>query len=174
MYKVSNVIISPIIAVINDLGDMAADFILCSSNWEIPVYKNSNVLFLHFFDTENFNHPMRFRDSHAEQIVTFLSKENANEDLFVCCDSGESRSSAIAAAIQLAVGHDDRYIWDCVDYHPNQLVFEALCQKLGVNISKQAIKSRKEINNSALEKAILSGRKQGSFQSQGIFEQTED
>lgn len=130
MWKVKNVLISPIRAVRSELEDETLDFILCSGA-EIPgARERENILFLQFLDTEVEDHPFCFREEHAEKILAFLSRENANGDLFVCCDSGESRSAAIAAAILRAAGQSDRIIWDSSEYHPNRLVYRRLCSIL--------------------------------------------
>lgn len=158
MFKASNILISPIRAVLNDLEDTTADFILCSSEMIVETGDKQNVLFLSFFDTEEDNPSMSFQYTDAEKIVSFLSRADANTDLFVCCDSGESRSSAIAASILLAVGKTDCDIWESTDYHPNQLVFGKMCRTLGVDLSEEAIQKRKEVNNAALHEAILHGK----------------
>ena len=154
MYKVKNVFISPIKAVLNDLTDMTVDYILCSSEKGTKETDNSNVLYLHFFDVEEENPSMSFQDSEAEKIVLFLSRPTANEDLFVCCDSGESRSPAIAAAILLATGKTDQYIWESTEYHPNRLVFKKMCRKLGIHLTDHDIKKRVETNNAVFHQAI--------------------
>lgn len=128
MLKVKNIMISPIRAARSEFEDETLDFILCSSG-EIPgVRESENILFLQFLDTEMEDHPFCFREKHAERILAFLSREKANGDLFVCCDSGESRSPAIAAAILRAAGQSDTYIWENVEYHPNCLVYRRLCK----------------------------------------------
>ena len=108
--KAKNVFISPIYAVLPDINDFSADFILCSSEQDIGKIVQSNVFALDFLDTIEVINAMKFKHYHADMIKTFLSRKGANEDLFVCCDSGVSRSPAIAAAIQLYIGEDDMYI----------------------------------------------------------------
>ena len=158
MYKAGNIIISPIRAVLNDLADPTADFVLCSSETIVETDGRENVLFLRFIDTEEIDDPMRFRQSDAERICGFLSREDANEDLFVCCDSGESRSAAIAAAVQLAVGEDDLDIWKSTDYHPNGLVFRMMCSALKLDLSEEEIRRRKDINDAAIHVKIADSR----------------
>ena len=155
MNEPGQILISPIRAVINDMED-TADYIFCSSEkavLEDPLVSSfDNILLLHFFDTEEDTHPMAFQDSHAERILSFLSRPDANETLFVCCDSGESRSSAIAASVLLAIGRSDQFIWDSADYHPNLLVFRRMCSRMGIGLTEEEIMRRKERNNTAFRK----------------------
>ena len=164
MIKARNILISPIKAVLSELDDNTADYILCSSEIDgIEDLGGSNVLGLEFLDTEMPDHFMRFTDIHAGKIRAFLTRPDANEDLFVCCDSGESRSSAIAAAILLAAGQDDYCIWESTDYHPNGLVFREMCRSLGIEISEGMINERKTLNYNAIHKAIENGQKIADF-----------
>ena len=158
MVKAENIIISPIRAVLNDLGDPTADFILCSSERTIETDGRDNVLFLRFADTAEEDDPMRFRRSDAERICEFLSRKDASEDLFVCCDSGESRSAAVAAAVRLAAGQDDLEIWKSTDYRPNGLVFGVMCAALGLDVSGEEIRRRKEISDAAFRARIAGSR----------------
>ena len=131
-FKAKNILISPVKAVAEVLQDDTLDFILCTA---MPVPRGqdrSNVLILDFLDIEDENNPLAFRDGHAAQIVRFLSRPGANEDLFVCCDSGESRSPAIAAAIRLAAGESDMPVWESPEYRPNRLVYARLCGAMGI------------------------------------------
>ena len=158
MLKADNIMISPIRAVLNDLDDPTADFVLCSSERTIDTDGRRNVLFLRFADTEEKDDPMHFRRSGAERIVSFLSREDANEDLFVCCDSGESRSAAVAAAVRLAAGQDDLEIWKSTDYRPNGLVFGIMCAALGLDVSGEEIRRRIEISRAAVSRKIAQSR----------------
>ncbi|MCR5174273.1 MAG: hypothetical protein K6C09_06550 [Oscillospiraceae bacterium] len=158
MVRAENIIISPIRAVLNDLGDPMADFILCSSERDIRTDGMPNVLFLKFFDTEEENDPQRFRRSDAERIAAFLSRPDANGDLFVCCDSGRSRSAAVAAAVRLAAGEDDRTIWESTEYHPNVLVFRIMGEALGLDLSDGEIRARRERSDAAVREAIAGRR----------------
>lgn len=157
MIKTENILISPIRAVLGDLADTTADFILCSADPDICRRQGNNVLAFHFMDTEEEDHPLRFMDEHACRIAAFLSRNDANKDLFVCCDSGESRSSAIAAAISLAIGKNDFSIWSSAEYHPNRLVFSIMCKRLGVVLSAEEINARKVMNDNAFRATVKEG-----------------
>ncbi len=160
--KAKNVLIAPIKAVLFDLNDMSVDYILCSSEMDVRKYTQNNILGLSFADTIEEKHHMRFTKEHAEQIVSFISRTQANDDIFICCDSGESRSSALAAALILYKGEDDLYIWQSTEYHPNRLVFKVMCQTLGIAISDSDILSRIRINDSAFHNAIINGTRNRS------------
>ena len=109
MIKARNILISPIKAVLSELDDNTADYILCSS--EIDGIENlggSNVLGLEFLDTEMPDHFMRFTGIHAGKIRAFLTRPDANEDLFVCCDSGESSGEFVNSE----TGEDIEWTYD--------------------------------------------------------------
>lgn len=160
MLKADTILISPIREVLNDLTDTTVDYILCSSEMAFETSGSKNVLFLHFFDTEEENGYMSFQNKDAESIASFLSRPDANSDLFVCCDSGESRSPAIAAAVLLAVGKTDRDVWENTNYHPNKLVFRKMCRALGVDLSEEAIQKRKDNSDAIYHEAIENGKGQ--------------
>lgn len=154
MIKARNILISPIRAVMYDIKDPTADFILCTSDERVTVKDGGNVILLRFVDTEEAGNPGSFSEQQAMRIEAFLERTDANEDLFICCDSGESRSSAIAAAITLAAGGSDMRIWESVEYHPNSLVFKIMCKKLGVFLAEEAIAERRERNRIAFHNTI--------------------
>lgn len=145
-FKAVNIFISPAKAVRYDLQDTTLDLIICSDSTFPEAIGRNNVLLLHFLDIENDKSPLAFQPKHAREIIHFLSRDGANQDLFVCCDGGESRSPAIAAAINLAIGKPDMPIWESRDYHPNQLVFQRLCWALGVQLQPADIIERLEAN----------------------------
>jgi len=60
---------------------------------------------------------------------------NDYEQLYICCDSGESRSAAIAAATYMNLGFSDKSIWKNCKYHPNKLVYKVMCMEYGIKIS---------------------------------------
>ena len=81
------------------------------------------VLAFYFLDTTEESNPHRFKPIHAELIYEFFRSIPDGADLFVCCDAGESRSAAIAAALKVAQGESDAEIWNSPEYHPNPLVY---------------------------------------------------
>ena len=126
-----NILISPIKACIWEIQTSTAYYILCSS---YAVNNSSpNAMELHFFDTTNTNNPFCFSPSHASMILEFFLSTPPDADIFVCCDSGESRSAAIAAALKLYQGESDYSIWHSKEYHPNTLVYDICCDTFGIS-----------------------------------------
>lgn len=120
-----NIIICPIKAVLEEITQSTAYYILCSS-YEIHLKPTENSLILHFFDTCNPRNPYVFTKEDAIAILTFFDSFPSDADVFVCCDSGESRSPAVAAALMRYQGESDYEIWNSSEYHPNSLVFDIL------------------------------------------------
>lgn len=101
-----------------------------------------------------------FDRKHARKIAYFV--DSLPEDvstLYICCSAGESRSSAVAAAIMRYFGQNDMQIWRNPKYHPNTLVYKTLCQELAVDISKYQLWRRKRINKQAFSNAIRRARR---------------
>ena len=120
-------------------GDMRSVAVLAVSSYDIQ--KEYLEPFcaqhcMHFSDVVNSDHPDAFTIETAESIVAFVNVLPEELDtLFVCCDSGESRSTAMAAAIMRYYGDDEIKIWENPHYHPNPLVYVLLCEALGIFIT---------------------------------------
>lgn len=156
-FTVNNIFISPAKAVRYDLQDKTLDFIICSDDAFPEAIGCNNILFLHFLDIENDKSSLAFQSKHAREIIRFLSRNGANEELFVCCDAGESRSPAIAVAINLAIGKSDMPIWESSEYHPNQLVFQKLCWAFGVQLQSGDIIERLEARKRSAATEVING-----------------
>lgn len=77
-----------------------------------------------------------FTQNDAGVIAGFLRNLSPEVDtVYCCCDAGESRSPAVAAAVCRYYGLDDVHIWENPHYHPNMLVFTVLSGMLGVPVS---------------------------------------
>ena len=74
----------------------------------------------------------------------------------LCCDSGESRSAAVAAAILRYWGDDEMTIWRNVHYHPNRLVYYLQCKMLNCSITKIRVLFLSEYNKYLFRKQIRS------------------
>lgn len=157
-FGMRSVNISPIRAVLHETGDTTTDFIICSSEQLMDGSTLPNVLWLQFADTEDAEHPLAFNKEEAEKVVDFFRREGHNEEVFVCCDAGESRGAAIAAALLLSDGQSDEGIWRSAEYHPNPLVFGIMCRALGVEMTEIDIVQRKFVNDRALQMAIVQKR----------------
>lgn len=76
------------------------------------------------------------------------------DTLYCCCDAGESRSPAVAAAVMRYFGLDDMLVWKNPHYHPNMLVFETQANALGIAISDREKDFRFYTNQKAFRDAI--------------------
>ena len=104
------------------------------------------------FDYES---PRSFTERQASEFAKFIkSIEHNVNDLFVCCDAGESRSPAIAAAIHRWLRQDDHIIWRNPKYHPNILCFKRMLDALLIDISDCEIDELIYLNQRAFRKTI--------------------
>lgn len=135
--------------------------ILCSS-YEIDIKKLEkfpNKLVLYFDDVCEVR-SNAFNKEIATKIKLFVSSiSNEITDMYICCDSGESRSSAICAALMKLQKQDEMTIWRNPYYHPNVLVYKLLCNELGIKESRLGLMYKEYINKNALRKAINRNRK---------------
>lgn len=130
-----------------------AAVIMCSS-YPIDAEKCSkikNKLILEFDDTTNKNAPSVFTADKAKEIKNFL--DSLSQDvraLYICCDSGESRSTALSAAIMRYLKMSDEDIWTNPYFHPNPLVYKIQCKAFGIFVTSMGIKSRLKKNEKIL------------------------
>lgn len=79
-----------------------------------------------------------FSQSDAAVFADFLKRlETGIDTLYCCCDAGESRSPAVAAAVMRYLGMDDMAVWRNPHYHPNMLVFAMLMDAFDLSISDE-------------------------------------
>ncbi|MBQ5591272.1 MAG: hypothetical protein IIU65_06295 [Clostridia bacterium] len=139
-------------------GDMSEVAVVATSSYEINQDKLNgfyNTLCIHFDDITDEKNPKAFNLAIADKIADFVKRLPKELDsLFVCCDSGESRSSAFAAAISRYNGLDEISIWKNPHYHPNPLVYRLLSNALGVEVSKEEVENKLKINQKAFSDAI--------------------
>ena len=96
-----------------------------------------------------------FSREDAVAFADFLTEqENPIDTLYCCCDAGESRSPAVAAAVMRYLGMDDMAIWQNPRYHPNMLVFVMLTEALGAAVSDEEIDLLLYTNQKAFRDAI--------------------
>jgi len=115
------------------------------------------------FDDVSTNVKNSFNTKKAQQIKKFLEENvsNAkNKELYVCCDYGESRSAAVAAAICRYYKQSDYAIWNNPKYHPNPLVYKILCKELGVKLLAFEVKYKIRRNKQSLSRAINLSKRQ--------------
>ncbi|MGN1013090.1 MAG: hypothetical protein ACI4ON_04600 [Clostridia bacterium] len=133
--------------------------IISSYNDDIETISNENKLLIEFDDL-NYQSQNSFNKNLAQKIKRFIDKIDFDKNkLYVCCDSGESRSSAVAACILRKYGEKENVIWKDACYHPNIFVYSILCKELGLKNSKIRLKYKTFINNKALQKKIKSAKK---------------
>lgn len=115
--------------------------------------KENQFLRLSFEDVGKSN-PYACSLSDAEKALSFLhSLPDTVTDLYICCDYGESRSPAVAAAVLLASGRSDHDVWDNPYYHPNALVFEVFCRAFGIAVTEAAVADKVRRNEQAFRDA---------------------
>ena len=94
-----------------------------------------------------------FSQTDAAVFADFIKNLEADV-LYCCCDAGESRSPAVAAAVMRYFGLDDLQIWRNPHYHPNLLVFEMLAAALGAAVSDEEKDFRFYTNQKAFRDAV--------------------
>jgi len=115
---------------------------------------------LDFDDTTMTNSPRAFNIEIALKIKEFI--DSLCEDvvaLYVCCNSGESRSTALSAAIMRYTKISDKYIWENPYYHPNPLVYKLQCNVFGIFVSKMGVRRKVRMNENALKSKMNSSNK---------------
>lgn len=120
----------------------------------------TSVLALKFADVTDSRNPQAFRPEQAEEIYRYIGSLPTDvKKLFVCCESGESRSAAITAALIRYFNEDDLHIWQNPHLHPNPLVYSVMCEKQGRTVTAAELEERIKINNDALINAIENKRR---------------
>jgi len=117
------------------------------------------ALILDVHDTLNIQDPKAFTEEHGAVVKEFLHKHMDATCLYVCCDSGQSRSAALAAAIVRYFGGDDLFIWEDPKYHPNTLVYTRQLAALGMTVHREELEQLSKISDNALRDAIRRSRK---------------
>ncbi len=152
-----NITIMPNKRFIRECGKLSADqiaVILCTSG-EINTDEISDIrkkMILHFDDISSPG--CHAFDLHIAQSIKAFIDTLSDESLYVCCDSGESRSSAIAAAILRYQNEDSLYIWDNPHYHPNIYVYKIMCRCFGKRTPGFILRYLQRRNAAALRNAI--------------------
>jgi len=114
-----------------------------------------SLLTMQFADTTVERSMDAFDLQKAKEIKAFVDALPSRVDtLFVCCDSGESRSTAMAAAILRYLKLDEWVIWKNSHYHPNPLVYSRLCAAFGIRVWKYGLRRRVKCSENAFRNAI--------------------
>ena len=93
----------------------------------------------------------------ADDIVKF-TENVGDKKLYVLCDAGQSRSTAIAAAINLRYNLTDNMIWDNPKYSPNKLVYTKMIKAFNIDLTEKQIDEKVKRNELALRKTINMNR----------------
>lgn len=98
----------------------------------------------------------RMTDRVARKIAGFAAQAAEKyERMYICCDAGESRSAAIAAALlRWAQADDCADIWMQAKYHPNPHVYRTMCRALGIPVTEAEVCALIETNRNAFEAAL--------------------
>lgn len=137
-------------------ADIANVKVIIASSYDgnVEYVEDKNKLVLHFDDITTTNHNSINKDI-AMQINSFVSNiDFKKEKLYVCCDSGVSRSSAIAAAILRKYNEDEDIIWKNYNYQPNILVYKTLCDEFNLKNLPMRLRHKESMNRKALRKKI--------------------
>ena len=123
--------VRPIKAIKDKIGGSSTYYILCSVE---EAYDNNypNALAISFLDTEVTSYPFFFTEEMAQRIIDFFRNTPPNADVFVCYDSDESRSEAIAVALMRSQGGDAKLVCNKPVIHPNRWVYFIMCKCLNL------------------------------------------
>lgn len=100
-----------------------------------------------------------FQEAQARKIAFFVNElPDHCRKLYICCDAGESRSPAIAAAVIRSGGLSDHQVWKNPKYHPNSYVYRLQCAAFGVRLGSWRLSKLQRMNRRALKAAIRRSR----------------
>ena len=140
-------------------GAESTSIAVCCSSYPIDRDRLPNIplLCLQFDDIQSEHSNRAFTVQMAKEIGAFVARHR-DCDLYFCCDSGESRSAALATAFARFYRLDEMTIWKNPHYHPNPLVYRLQCQALGMSLSKLGLWMRVYRNKRALRIAVRRAR----------------
>ena len=130
---------------------------LISTSFDVPrgLPEGLDCVILHYDDIDREIPGRSLSDGDAGRAADFIRGHIRFQGvLYCCCDSGVSRSSAMAAAATRFLGRDDLLIWRDPRFSPNPLVCAAVCRSLGLALSDEELDFRLELSRRALRDAI--------------------
>lgn len=129
--------------------------ILCSS-YEVQDSRVTIPHIVEIFDDVDQDIPGRSLSREAAlRISRFIKQiDPETETVYVCCDSGMSRSSAISAVVHRYFAISDKDIWESPHYHPNPLVFRMISECLNMPVDDEQLDRLITINRLAFRNAI--------------------
>ena len=128
-----------------------------STSFDIPrsLPEGLDCVILQYDDIDREIPGRSLSDGDARKAADFIRSHSSFQGvLYCCCDSGVSRSSAMAAAASRFLGGDDLLIWRDPRFSPNPLVYDAVCRSLGMTLSDEELDFRLETSRRALRDAI--------------------
>lgn len=141
----------------NNRAEIAA--VLCSttpvSKAKLDGIQHIYVSFADITDAKRFD---AFQIEKAQRIKKFVDNLKGIRVLYVCCDSGESRSTAVAAAILRYWKRDEMKIWKNTHFHPNPLVYHLQSKAFGCPSTKLRALLLSQYNKRLFRKKIQSQR----------------
>lgn len=148
------------VAEMEDPSSIAA--VLCTTG-SIDSSKLTDIQCLHvsFADVTDESRSDAFRIEQARQIRAFLDNQKEATEIYFCCDSGESRSTALAAAWMHYSEQDEMRIWKIIKYHPNELVYYLQSVACGLPITRDDAHELAEYNRLLFHNAISKQRSDG-------------
>ena len=95
-----------------------------------------------FGDVTEHSDPNAMSKNQANDIIEFVSSlDEKIQTIYVSCEAGISRSSAVAAALHRFYGMDENKIWDNPQYHPNyhcyKLVMDAIADAEALAVAEK-------------------------------------
>ena len=142
--------------ILAETGTVKAGAVLSSSS-DINDAKLQGISYV-FRQYEDLDYECPGRSFSREDAVSFADflteQETRIDTLYCCCDAGESRSPAVAAAVMRYLGMDDMAIWQNPRCHPNMLVFVMLAEAMGLTVSDEEIDFLLYTNQKAFRDAI--------------------
>lgn len=141
----------------NNRAEIAA--VLCSttpvSKAKLDGIQHIYVSFADITDAKRFD---AFQIEKAQRIKKFVDNLKGIRVLYVCCDSGESRSTAVAAAILRYWKRDEMKLWKNAHFHPNPLVYHLQSKAFGCPSTKLRALLLSQYNKRLFHKKIQSQR----------------
>ena len=138
-------------------------FLICATETPLRPELLNGFRYLHipFRDVEG-QVEGAFTAAMANRIAAFFHQTDENDYrvLYICCDRGQSRSAAIAAAILRYCGGDDvGEIWERADkYAPNPYVYRLQCQAFGISVNDRQAKQLQRRNKRQFKRLIRQGQ----------------
>ena len=96
-----------------------------------------------FFDDEE-DGPTAMTKEDSQRIAEFL--KDWDGEVVVHCGAGISRSAAVAAAICIGKGWDEKWIWNNGKFCPNRRCYRLTCEAFGFVINGSSFLEQEESN----------------------------